>query len=403
VSLLRIFASLRDTPGRCRWALLGEGREPLPGEGPVASLPRRAERVQLVLPAADVLITRARLPETAKRRSGAVLAFAVEEQTLGDPDTHQVSWLGTSGGADVLAVLDRAGLQRWSEALEAVGIRGYEIHCETLLLPWTAGEWSLAWDGREGFVRTAELEGAPTDCAEPGAPPLSLRMMLDEAKSRGEAPASIAVYATAEEAMPDVEPWQRALGVALRAAGPWDWRGAPQQAGISLAQQRPRWRIAPGTLARLRPAAWIAGAALAIHAGALVADWTRLAIEQRSLRQRMEVRFRAAFPEAVAVVDPALQMRRKLAEARHAAGQSDTGDFLPMVASVAGALHGAQARGLQVVSYENGRLTLELAVLDEPKLRRVTARLLEAGLRADVSRSTSRGGRASMLLTVQTQ
>jgi general secretion pathway protein L len=332
-----------------------------------------------------------------------VLAFAVEEQTLGDPDAHQVSWLGSAGGADVLAVLDRAGLERWGEALDAVGIRAYEIHCETLLLPWAAGEWSLGWDGREGFVRTGELEGTQTDCAEAGAPPLSLRMMLDEAKSRGEAPATIAVYALTEEAMPDVEGWQRALGVALRAAGPWDWSRAPQDAGASLAQQRPRWRMAPGMLGRLRPAAWIVGAALLIHACALVADWTRLAIEQRGLRQRMEARFRAAFPEAVAVVDPALQMRRQLAEARHATGQPDAGDFLPMVANVAGALHDAQARGPKVLSYENGRLTLELATLDEPKLRRITARLLEAGLQADVSRSTSRGGGAAVVLRVHSR
>lgn len=403
MSLLRIFASLREAPGRCRWALISEGREPLLGEGPLESLPRRAQRPQLVLPASDVLLTRARLPKGAKRRSGSVLAFAVEEQTLGDPDAHHVSWLGSAGGADVLAVLDRAGLQRWGEALDAVGIRGYEIHCETLLLPWAAGEWSLAWDGREGFVRTGELEGTQTDCAEDAAPPLSLRMMLDEAKSRGEAPATIAVYATAEGAMPELETWRRALGVALRAAGPWDWSRAPQDAGTSLAQQRARWRMAPGLLARLRPAAWIAGAALAIHAFALAADWAGLATEQRSLRQRMEARFRAAFPEAVAVVDPALQMRRNLAEARRAAGQPDGGDFLPMVANVAGALHGAQARGPQVLSYENGRLTLELAALDEPKLRRITARLLEAGLQADVSRSTSRGGGAAVVLTVRSR
>jgi general secretion pathway protein L len=200
MSLLRIFGSLREAPQRCQWALVGDGREPVVGEGALAQLPQRAERVQLVLPAADVLITRARLPQSAKRRAGAVLAYAVEDEIVGDPDANQVSWLGSLGDADVLAVADRQGLKAWQTALDAVGIHGYEVHCETLLLPLLEGEWSLAWNGHEGFVRTSEFEGSATDCGEPASPPQSLRLMLDDAKARGEAPASIAVYATTRDA-----------------------------------------------------------------------------------------------------------------------------------------------------------------------------------------------------------
>jgi len=401
MSLLRIRCSLREPPQQCQWALVSGDREPVVGAGPLAQLPQRAERIQLVIPAAEVLITRARLPQSAKRHVGSVLAFAVEDETLGDPDINQVSWLGTAAGADVLAVADRSGLRQWHDALDAVGIRGYEVHCETLMLPWTPGEWSLAWDGREGFVRTGELEGTTTDCASPETPSLSLRMMLDEAKARGEAPASIAVYTTGPDSPIEIEAWQRALGVALRLVGPWDWRTAPPDAGVSLVQERARWRVVPGTLARLRPAAWVAGVALAIHALALVADWTRLATEQRSLRQQMVTRFRAAFPEAVAVADPALQMRRKLAEARHAVSQPDDGDFLPMVVKVAGALKAVPAGKLRVLSYESGRVTLELRGVNEASVRAVVGRLLQAGMRADASRSSTGGGSGAVVVTVR--
>jgi len=401
LNLLRIYGSLRDLPQQCQWALISGGREPLVGAGPLAQLPQRAERVQLVLPAADVLITRARLPQTAKRHAGSVLAFAVEDETLGDPDANQVSWLASVAGADVLAVADRLGLKQWHDALDTAGIHKHEVHCETLMLPWTMGEWSLAWDGHEGFVRTGEFEGTTTSCGGPGSPPLSLRMMLEEAKTRGEAPASIAVYATAPDSPLEIEAWQRALGVALRVAEPWDWRTAPPGVGVSLVQERARWRIPPGTLARLQPAAWIVGVALAIHALALVADWTRLATEQRSLRQQMESRFRAAFPEAVAVSDPALQMRRKLAEARHAVGQPDGGDFLPMIVAIADALKGVPADRLRILSYESGRMTLELAAVDEAKVRGVIARLLQAGMRTDASQGSMRAGSATVVLTVR--
>ena len=128
------------------------------GEGALAELPRAADRIQLVIPAAQVLITRANLPSGARRRAGAVLAFAVEEATAAEPEANQVSWLGAAGDADALAVVDRQGLQRWRDALEAVGLRAYEVHAEILLLPQSSGEWSLAWDGGEGFVRTRSEE-----------------------------------------------------------------------------------------------------------------------------------------------------------------------------------------------------------------------------------------------------
>jgi general secretion pathway protein L len=364
MSLLRIYAPL--------------------GEAPVLpDLPRGTDRVQLVVPAAQVLLTRATLPQGARRRAGSVLAFAVEEATAADPDANQVTWLGTRDGIDLLAVLDKRGLERWREALEAAGVRSYEVRAETLLLPLAGGEWSLAWDGAEGFVRSGEFEGAATDGGDRTSPPLALRMLLEEAGTRR--PAAIAVYAIAPGAAPDLAAWEAELGVPLRDAGTWDWRTAPEQAGVSLAQVRRRWRMNRAVLASLRPAAWIAGAALAIHGAALVVDWAQLGAEQRALRAQMEARFRGAFPDAVSVTDPALQMRRQLAAARHRAGLPDGGDFAPMIEKVALGLKALPAGGLRTVSYESGRMILELGAIDEPLLRRTAAQLGQAGLQVQVS------------------
>src|SRR5207302_1683303 len=83
---------------------------------------------------------------------------------------------------------------------------------------------------------------------------------------------------------------QSKLGIALRMAGIWDWRTVPAGAGVSLVQERQRWRAFTGAAARLRPAAWIVGAALAVQAAALVIDWTLLANEQRAVRAQMVAR-----------------------------------------------------------------------------------------------------------------
>ena len=401
MSLLRIYASLRDAPQRCQWALVNSGREPVVGEGRLAELPRRAERVQLVIPAAQVLITRARIPQGARRRPGSALAFAVEERTAGEPDANQVSWLGAVGDEDALAVADKAGLERWRQALGAVGIRGYEVHCETLLLPWQTGEWSLAWNGSEGFVRSGEFEGTATDCGDRQVPPLSLRLLLEDVQARSAGPSSIAIHPTSQEAAPELAAWQSELGIAMRMAGTYDWRTVPAAAGVSLAQERQRWRFFSGTAAHLRPAAWILGAALALHAVALVVDWMSLANEQRALRQQMESRFRASFPDAVAVVDPVLQMRRKLAEARHAAGQPDSGDFLPMIETVMAGMKNLPEGSLRILSYESGRMTLELAATAEASVSAILTRLTRAGMSVERRAASKRPGGGTVVITVR--
>jgi hypothetical protein len=105
--------------------------------------------------------------------------------------------------------------------------------------------------------------------------------MLAEAKAHNAAPARLALYSTSADAQPDPEAWQEELGIPVRPAGIWDSLAAPITAGISLANEQRRWQNLASALPRLRPAAWIVGAALAIqaHAGA---DWTLLASEQRT-------------------------------------------------------------------------------------------------------------------------
>ena len=393
MSQLRIYCPLDAAPPpRCEWALVDGRNEPVAGESALMQLPQRVEGVQLVVPGAQVLFTRARVPAAARRRPGPALAYAVEAQSAADPDANEVCWLGSAGGEDVLAVLDKRGLAQWQEALAAAGISLYEVQCETLLLPRSESEWSLAWDGHAGFVRTSNLEGAATDSGDRASPPLSLRLMVEEADSRGERPRAIAVYTTLQDAMPDADAWSRELGVAVRLAGPWSWRTAPPGDGVSLMQRRLRWRGFNGLLSRLRPAGLVLAAALAFHAAALAVDWAWLASERWNLRQRMEARFRAAVPDAVAVVDPALQMRRKLAEARHASGQLDGSDFLPMVDKVASEIRDFPAGSLRSLAYESGRVTLEIAAVEDARARRLAERLRNAGLVVEVSLNTGRPG-----------
>lgn len=401
MSLLRIRGALGDPSLDCEWALIGDDGQFSCGEGPLAQLPTHADRIQLLVPADQVLLLRTRLPRAARRHAGSVLAFAVEERTVGEPEANLVSWLGIAGSDDLLAVIDKAGLLRWRAALEAIGLRVHELQCETLLLPREPGEWSLAWSGRDGFVRTGELDGAATDCGDHDLPPTWLRLRLQQAQTEGVLPGAIALYPTAPDAVPDVTAWARDLGIAVRVAGAWDWRAAPAGAGVPLTQEKQRWRFGSGMAARLRPAAIILAAALMIHLIALLAQWSSLRSEQRALRQQMELRFRSVFPEAIAVADPELQMRRKLADARHLAGLSDDGDFLPMIQAVAASVKHLPAGSLRTLSYESGRMTIELSAVDAQGVRQALDHLLASGLTVDPPPPLTAASRTSLVLTVR--
>lgn len=401
MSTLRIFSPLSAVPAHCAWVLFDDHAAVHPGEGTLAELPQGAQKVELVLAASQVLITRARLPASNKRPSPALLADAAEERLASDPDANQVNRLGEFDDEGVLAVVDRQRLAAWRDALEAVGIEVGHVYCETLMLPLQDGEWSLAWDGREGHVRIGEMEGGAIDCGDRQTPPWALQRLLDDARAHDRAPAAIALHLTTPAAQPDLEAWQQGLGISMRVANSGDWRRAPGSAMISIGQQTRSWRPSAHMLARWRHTAWIVLAVLVVQAGALLVDRVQLAGEQHQLRQQMETRFRALFPDALAVADPVLQTRRKLASARHAANQPDDGDFPVMLGKVAPALAAIPSAKVQALSYADGRMTLEFLATGNALAQQIEARLVEAGLGVETTHAADAAVRSSVTMTLR--
>ncbi len=400
MNLLRIFCPLSANPSSCEWVLFDDAGAH-PGGGTLAQLPQGAARVELVLAASQVLITRAQLPPAGKRRSAAVLAYAAEERLASDPDANQVSMLGNADGDDVLAVVNRRQLQGWRDALATIGIHVGSVHCETLMLPLQSGEWTLCWNGREGHVRIGEFEGGATDCGDRQTPPLALQQLLVEARAHGIVPTTMALQLTTPAAKPDLDAWQQNLGVSLRLSSAQDWRTASAPAGARLDQERWYWRPSAAAVIRWRRIGWILLAALLLHSTALVADRMRLGSEQQQLRQQMEARFRSLFPNAVAVADPVLQTRRQLAQARHIADQPDAGDFPIMLGKVSAALAAAPTAQLRALSYENGRMTLELLAPGEVLARRIQQLLIDAGFAIEVAPVARGAVRGTVTLTLR--
>ncbi len=117
-------------------------------------------------------------------------------------------------------------------------------------------------------------------------------------------------------------------------------------------------RLAHAGWNRTAKLAWALAASLvALQFGATVADGWRLERERRALEAEREAVFRAAFPEAKTIVDPALQMRRNLADLQRSRGRAAANDFLSLATAAARA-DGAPAKRLV---YASGRLEVDRA------------------------------------------
>jgi general secretion pathway protein L len=382
----------RDEPP-FRWARKAGGRRRA-GVTRLAELPR-ADEIILVLPVSRVGFVRAQLPAGPAGRLSKLAPFAVEDAVVTAPEElHAVVLDETRDGARLVAVLDRAWLASAVSELEALGVSPDRAIVESALIGDHDGAWTVVWSGDGGFVAFGGIEAVTIDAAVDGQAPLALKLAADESRARGALPRAVRVLLAEGAEPPDVARWSESLHVPVTVAGEWtpEALDADTAACPDLLQgaHAGRWT---GTewLARLRPAAILLGGIFVVHVLLTVGDWARLAFEARGLRSQMDALFRKAFPEAKAVVDPALQMRRNLAELRRSAGEADAADLVPMLVKLSPAL-ATFSGSPQSLKFERGELELQLPVTPGETRERLASRLQVPGLRVRVEGVATGGG-----------
>jgi len=362
MSVLRIFlpaVERVDAREPMRWLLLdrkgvvSEG-ETLPGEMP------GADTVEAILPASRVLFARLALPRVSDTTIRELLPFAVEDRLLADPaQIHAVAGATDARGETLVAVVDREWLRRALEGLAAEGRQARHAWCESALLPRDTSEWHLVLRPDGMLVDDAGV-ASTFDWHGEAAPPLAVRIALDEAAARGDRPARIVVHAAPGAVAPDLARWSADSGVRFE-PGPasHEMEPAPIAPGaIDLFSGDFTTRRTGLARLRLSRAALALVAALALlQFGFTLADAWRLQRERARLAAEREGIFRAAFPEARVVVDPDLQMQRNLAQLRAARGMASGDDFLVQLTAAARA---SDAPAVSV-DYAQGKLDVRRA------------------------------------------
>jgi len=359
--ILRLLVPAVDHPGAdtpFAWSLAdARGQALREGTGPLAQVPR-AETVEAVLPASRVLFARLKLPKVGSATIRELLPFAVEDRLLADPaQIHAVPGATNAAGETLVAVVDRSWLAEALAALSRAGFAPQRAWCESAFLPREPGTWHAVLGEARSFLVEDDGHAVAFDRPAGAEPPLSVRIAADEAAERGARPRLLNVLAEPGLAPPDGALWGERAGVKVSVTQGRVPLAAPVAASaIDLLAGDFARRGAGAASLRVPKLAWALAAALvALQFGATVADGWRLERERRALEAEREAVFRAAFPEAKTIVDPALQMRRNLADLQRSRGRAAANDFLSLATAAARA-DGAPAKRLV---YSGGRLEVD--------------------------------------------
>jgi hypothetical protein len=224
-------------------------------------------------------------------------------------------------------------------------------------------------------------------------PPFALQLALNEATAAEAAalPTSIVVRAP-DDSDVDVMAWQARLGGNIRLSRETTSAGAHGDAAPSLSALAAANLLTADFAPRREDAAWWramkpAVVLLLIAAGLqltmLAADAWRLQRERAAIENAMRDLFKQQFPDATAIVDPALQLSRNLtALARERGLAIDPAlKALEQMAAFLDNTPGARD-ALTGLALTNGTLTVELGKLSTETAARIQASAPRAGITA---------------------
>jgi general secretion pathway protein L len=394
---LRIYltAHWQDAASACAWALLDDNdnvRES--GNGTLASLPQHDDAMVIV--AADrVLATTAALPKIKRSKLETALPFALEDALIDDvSEAHVTTGAKLADGHTVLYALNKSWLTRFLAAASAAKLRVRRIVPEFCLLPARASEWSLAWDGTQGFLATTAGMGGALDCGSDTQAPVGLQLRLQQG-----APAALRLFALGSEVQ--APGWGIKVPVIFEKQS-FDWRKAaiPGDApNLLWGKFAPPPRISE-FWPWLRPALMAALLLVGVEVTVTNLEWGVLANEKRQLKHSMTETFQETFGADATIVDAPLQMRRNVARLRHAAGVSDDADFAPLLEKFSVASVGIPGITLRTLRYDDGKLDIEMALASAASLDTLQQHIAETGLQAQVMDKHEAGSGVNIQLRI---
>ncbi len=362
----------------CEWAILDNQAKVLRrGKDLLHALPQ-CDETEIVVPAAMVGYISAQLPPGSHAKVLNALPFLVEAGLISTPEETHAVLAAQSEGKIVVAVIQKAWMISVLERLARTEIFPIRMFPETLLPNLTHDSWAMVSRNHESFIRTSNSQGIPLD-VDAGAegPPFVLEMALMQIE-KTKRPINIDVYG---EFPIHATEWASQLGVLISRPSQQEWFVSRTKPTVNLLQGefQPSGAISRNLIA-FKPAAITLAVLLFMQISFSMIDYAIKARQNLKLDQAMVTQFKASFPNATAIVDAPLQMKRNLDDLKHGAGQSSNTDFLPLLATITPNIGAISVERLKGMDYQNGKLVLNLLMPDMEQAQAIRQRLSTAGL-----------------------
>jgi general secretion pathway protein L len=377
-----------------------------PGEEVQGSLDEVAQqvtgnRVIVLVPAIDVLLTKAMVPTQNRKRLATALPYVLEDQLVGDlEDLHFAVGERQADDQVACAVVSRDRMDTWMQRLREFGIQPDMLIPDVLTVPKEPHCWAVLRDEDSVLVRTGSQAGfiIELENLEP-----ALQLAVDDAGETKPQQLQIINCNPEGEAFPDLSSLELDEisqdcqgGVLLQFV-----RGLNTGEAINLLQGDYSRREQLGKVWRpWWPAAAMLGGLVILQLTMTTVDHFKLKRQSEALKAQIEQIYLSTFPEAKRVVNPRVQMERKLSALRGGSG-GGTG-FVNLLAGSGGVFKKTNDLELRSVRYKDGKLDIDLTIKDLQTLDGLKQSLTkDAGLEVEIVSANARNNRVESRLQLR--
>ncbi len=311
-----------------------------------------ADRVVLLLAAADVTLLSIKAPPLSAGRLKLALPSLVEEYILDDPEDCIIVTGPSVDGMLPVAVMRRSRLQTFADVCLQLGARKLQA--------WPLQACLRQMQQQQGCVAVLheymdETRGGTLELCLHLPPHSALGLSLHAADSDSGAHEVLRTLRllSPQDPITLMVPSQRAnayrqiadAGIDVEADDWSKWITRELSDAHSVPDMM-KTLATTGSRSNLR--AWrrplqLTVLILLLNIVALNIDWWHLRREADALKTDMTQTYRTRFPDERVILDPLLQMQQKIAAARRAAGEPAPDDFIALAADFAAAWNGLQS------------------------------------------------------------
>ncbi|MBR0565820.1 hypothetical protein J5J83_06795 [Azoarcus sp. L1K30] len=320
-----------------------------------------ADSCEAILAGAQCLWLEVMLPPAPKRERARLLAYALEEHLVDDPDTQHLtvthSALEDHSRRTGVIVVGRARMVQLVAQFDAIGRPLSHLRSLLETVPPAPPRWTLAIDAHMALLRPGS---SPTVCLEASsaqalADALSLSLAQAARRAGAETPRAIELRIADDGALPPL-PLAQDQTPAFEPGPPWQWWAYVDHCTELLhGEFAPRHMRSKRWHALRAPLLLMAATVLALITANLVQI-----LDQRQSLADLDARslrlFARALPGTPAVA-PEAQLARALADERRRTGRLAEGDFIALLRAH---LEAAGATPLDI-DYEKGKLDIGLS------------------------------------------